>query len=54
MLSAALAAALVCSFSLHAAPSTAQARTGAASGGTLIIDFKDDISHLDTGKCYDT
>src|SRR5690348_16307526 len=54
ILSAALAAALVCSVSLHAAPSTAQARTGAANGGTLIIDFKDDISHLDTGKCYDT
>ncbi|HKC73952.1 MAG TPA: ABC transporter substrate-binding protein [Chloroflexota bacterium] len=52
-LSAALAAIFVCTLSLHAAPGHAQARTHAANGGTLIIDFQTDISHLDTGKCYD-
>jgi oligopeptide transport system substrate-binding protein len=51
--SALLAALFVCGLSLHAPPSLVQARTHAQNGGTLIIDFKDDISHLDTGKCYD-
>ena len=38
---------------LRATPWTAQARTANAGHGTLVIDFKDDVSHLDTGKCYD-
>jgi len=39
---------------LHATPWTVQARNATAGHGTLVIDFKDDLSHLDTGKCYDT
>jgi oligopeptide transport system substrate-binding protein len=41
--------------SLHAQAGSVQAHpTAAANSNTLIVDFKDDISHLDTGKCYDT
>jgi ABC-type oligopeptide transport system substrate-binding subunit len=40
--------------SLHAQSNGVQAHAVAASSSTLVVDFKDDISHLDTGKCYDT
>ncbi|MGH2345084.1 MAG: ABC transporter substrate-binding protein, partial [Chloroflexota bacterium] len=50
---AAAAAALIGGLSLQAAPHAASARS-AHAGTTLIVDYKTDISHLDTGKCYDT
>ena len=54
-LAAILGALVVCGVALQAAPPAAQARTrAAASGGTLIVDYKDDFSSLDTGRCYDT
>ena len=54
ILTAVVAALFVCGLSLHAAPGVAQARTHAADNSTIIVDFTDDMSHLDTGKCYDT
>lgn len=48
------AVALIGALTLQAGAHSTQARTAHAGGGTLIIDFTADISHLDTGKCYDT
>src|SRR6185312_3519078 len=50
---AAAAAALIGGLSLQVAPHATLARS-AHAGTTLIVDYKTDISHLDTGKCYDT
>ncbi len=50
---AALAMVVACSLALPAAPGVAQARVRQATGGTLIIDYVNDFTSLDTGKCYD-
>lgn len=50
---AAAAAALIAGLSLQVAPHATLARSAHAAT-TLIVDYKTDISHLDTGKCYDT
>ncbi len=54
ILTAALAAVVVCGLALGATPGGAQARAHGASGGTIVIDYLNDFSSLDTGKCYDT
>jgi len=54
ILTAALAAVVVCGLALGATPGGAQARARAANGGTIIIDYLNDFSSLDTGKCYDS
>ena len=54
MLLVALTAVVVCSLSLRAAPGIAQARSHMANGGTIVVDYINDFSTLDTGKCYDT
>jgi len=53
MLAAALAAAFVCGLSPRIAPNAVQARALNAASGTLIVDYTNDFSTLDTGKCYD-
>lgn len=53
MLAAALAVAFVCGLSPRIAPNAVQARTLNAASGTLIVDYTNDFSTLDTGKCYD-
>jgi len=50
---AALAMVVACSLALPAAPGVAQARVRQATGGTLIVDYVNDFTSLDTGKCYD-
>lgn len=46
--------ALTCGVSLRAASASSPATPAHAAKGTIIIDFQNDVSHLDTGKCYDT
>src|SRR6185437_11785053 len=48
----ALAAFLACALIFPAAGRAAQSAPARASG-TLIVEFQDDISHLDTALCYD-
>lgn len=48
------ALALASSVSLRAASASHPVRSDRAGSGTLILDFQTDVSHLDTGKCYDT
>lgn len=45
---------LTLSVSFRAASASSPARPSSAGHGTIYIDFQTDISHLDTGKCYDT
>ncbi|MDB5075813.1 MAG: transporter substrate-binding protein [Chloroflexi bacterium] len=47
-----LVGALICGITLQVPRSAAQA-TPARAGGTLTVEFLDDISHLDTALCYD-
>lgn len=49
-----LVAVLIFGLSLRANPGAVQARTSGAARGTIIIDFQNDFSSLDTGRCYDT
>ena len=51
---AAVAAVALCSLALPTAPGVAQARAHPATGGTIIVDYVNDFSTLDTGKCYDS
>jgi ABC-type transport system substrate-binding protein len=44
--------AMISGLTLQAIPGSAHARP-AQTGGTLIVEFQDDISHLDTALCYD-
>jgi ABC-type transport system substrate-binding protein len=47
---AALATLVVCTVSARVTPRAAQAQTH----GTIVVDYVNDFSTLDTGKCYDT
>jgi len=53
ILTAVLATVVVCGLALGATPGGAQARGRQANGGTIVIDYLNDFSSLDTGKCYD-
>src|SRR5712692_5863788 len=51
---AAAAVALICLMALPVSSRRVRASAPHAGGGTLIVDFLVDLSHLDTGLCYDT
>ena len=44
----------LCGLGLQAAPAVSHARTLRGTGGIIIVDYQNDFSTLDTGKCYDT
>jgi len=53
MLVAILFVAFICGLSPRIVPDAVQARARDAASGTLIVDYTNDFSTLDTGKCYD-